>query len=109
MCCEEGEEALITSAPPIFSTRNPSRGRRDSEVNSGDRVAGWGGEVTVIIAKLTGGPDGCGGWAIYIRQGGASQKEALPYHRRQRLLEGILTGQQGHENLEVLAGDSCPP
>ena len=46
-------------------------------------VAGRGGEVTGVITNLTVGPDGCGGWAIYISREGASQEEAPTYCGRQ--------------------------
>ena len=45
-------------------------------------MARGGGEVTTIIANLKVGPNGCGGQAIYVGQGGAGQEEALTYHGR---------------------------
>ena len=57
-------------------------------------MAGGCGKVAIIVANLTVGPDGCGGWAICFG-GGASQEEALPYHGRQRPPEGVPQGQKG--------------
>ena len=54
--------------------------------------AGGCGQVTVIITNPTVCPDGCRGWAIYIRSGGASQEEAPTDCGRQIPLEGIPPG-----------------
>ena len=43
-------------------------------------------EVARVVADLTVGPDGCRGWAIYVRWAGTGQEEALTYHGRQRPL-----------------------
>ena len=93
---------------PISGTRNPFRSRWNHEMYSGGREAGGGGEVATVITYLTVGPDGCGGLAIYVGWGGASQEEALADCVRQSSLKGILEGQQGQENLEVPIGNSCP-
>ena len=39
--------------------------------------------VTIVVANLTVGPDGCRGWAIYAALGGASQEEDPSDHGRQ--------------------------
>ena len=62
---------------------------------SGGRAARGGWEVATVIAEPTVGPDGCGGWAIYVGWGAASQEEAPTYHGRQSSPEGILKGWQG--------------
>ena len=69
-------------------------------------MAGGSGSVTIIIANLTVGPDGCGGRAICFGRG-ASQEEALPYHGRQSPPEGIPQGWEGKEDQEVPAWHSC--
>ena len=69
---------------------------------SGGRAARGGGEVTSVVTNLT---DGCRGQAVYVGLGGASQKEALTNGGRQGPQEGILEGQQGQENPEVLIGN----
>ena len=68
---------------PISSTGNLSRSNTNNGKDSGGGMARGGWEVTIIIANLTVGPDGCRGQAIYIRWGGASQEEALTYCGRQ--------------------------
>ena len=77
---------------PSTSTRNPSQSRGNNEEDRGGKVTGTGGEVTGVNSKLTVGPDGCRGWAIYVRRGRASLQEAPAYHGRQGPLEGILAG-----------------
>ena len=69
-------------------------------------MTGTGGEVTRVIINPTVGPDGCGGWAIYVGWGGASSQEAPAYHGRQGPLEGILVGCTAEKALKVLTGDS---
>ena len=61
-------------------------------MGGGGKEAGGCGQVPIIIANLRVGPDGCRGWAIYIRSRGASQEEALTDHGRQSPLEGIPPG-----------------
>ena len=56
------------------------------EVGGGGKEAGGCGQVTIIIATPTAGPDGCGGQAIYVGSGGSSDCG------RQRPLEGIPPG-----------------
>ena len=46
---------------------------------------GGSGEVTGVITDPTVGPDGCRGQAIYVRWGGAGQKEALDWLWEARL------------------------
>ena len=72
---------------------------------SGGEEAGTGGEVARVISYLTVGPDGCRGWAIYIRRGGARQKETLADSGRQGSQEGVLEGQKIKEAPVVLARD----
>ena len=97
----ERTEASFSCAPPI-----PSQGaltqKRGGETDGGGREVGGGGkmaagcgQVTIIIANLTVGPDGCGGWAIYIRCEGASQEEALTNCGRQSPPETIPLGWKG--------------
>ena len=102
-------ETLIASAPPISSTRNTSKTRGNNEANSGGRVARRGREVATVIAKPTVGPDGQGGWAIYVGWGRASQKEALTDCGRQGPQERILEGQQGQENPKYWVGTVALP
>ena len=40
-------------------------------------MTGTGGEVTRVIANLTAGPDGCGGWA-YMLEGELAHKKLQP-------------------------------
>ena len=54
-------------------------------------MAGGCGKVTIIVANLTVGPDGCRGRAICFG-GGASLEEAPTYHGRQSPPEGISLG-----------------
>ena len=70
-------------------------------------MAGGSGSVAVIVANPTVGPDGCGGWAIYLRIG-ACPKEALPYHWGQGPMEGVPEGRKGKKDQEVPAWHSCP-
>ena len=69
----ERTEATFSHAPPIPSKgaltqkRGRAAGGRGREAGGGGKMAGGCGKVTVIIADLTVGPDGCGGQAIYIR------------------------------------------
>ena len=63
---------------------------------------------STVITDLTVGPDGCGGWAIYVGWGGAGPEEAPTYCGSQSSPEGILEGQQGQENPEVPTRNSCP-
>ena len=70
-------------------------------------MTGGGGSVTIIVANLTVGPDGCRSWAICLG-GGAFQKEVLPYHQRQGPTEGFPEGRKGKEDQEVPAWHSCP-
>ena len=70
-------------------------------------MAGGCGNVAIIIANPTVGPDGCGGWAICFGQGGASQEEALTYCQRQSPLEGIPPCWESKEDQEVPAWHSC--
>ena len=72
------------------------------------REAGRGGEVTGVVTNLTVGPDGCRGWAIHVRQGRTSQKEAPTYTERQGPLEGIPEGWKGEEAPKVPTGDCGP-
>ena len=69
-------------------------------------MTGTGGEVTRVVSNPTVGQDGCRGWAIYVRRGGASSKEALTYHGRQGPHEGIVVGCTNEEAPKVLTGDS---
>ena len=80
---------------PHLQHHKPSGSRRNYEMNSRDRVARGGREVTTVVTNPTVGPDGCGGQVIYVRWEGASQEEAPIYHGRQSFPEGILNGQQG--------------
>ena len=66
--------------------------RRYYEKDHRGRTAQGGREITLIIADPTVGPDGCGGWAIYVGWGGASQEEAPTNHGRQSPPEGIPPG-----------------
>ena len=95
----EGMEAPLSSSPPIPSQRalthergGEEAGGRGREVGAGGKEAGGCGQVPIIIANPTVGPHGCGGWAIYVRSGGASQEEAPTDHRRQSPPEGIPPG-----------------
>ena len=90
---------------PSASTRNPSQSRGNNKEDTGGGVTGTGWEVTGVVANLTVGPDGCGGWAIYIRKGGASSQEALTYHGGKAPLERILVGCTTTKAPKVLAGD----
>ena len=67
-----------TGGSPSAGTRNPSQSRGNNKEDGGGRVTGTGGEVTGVISNPPVGPDGCRGWAIYVRQGGASSQEAQP-------------------------------
>ena len=70
-------------------------------------MTGGSGSVTVIIANLTVGPDGCGGQAICLG-GGACQKEAPLYCQWQSPTEGVPEGRKGKKDQEVPAWYSCP-
>ena len=108
----EMTEALLPSTPPIpsqgaLTCKRGGEGDGGSrEVGGGGKMAGECGKVPIIVANLTVGPDGCGGWAIYFG-GGASQEEALTYHGRQSLPEGIPPGWKSQEDQEVPAWHSC--
>ena len=78
--------------PPVLAQETPSQPSGVEQKDRGGRVTGTGGEVTRVIAKLTFGPDGCGGWAIYVGQGGTSSQETPTYHGRQGPPEGIHVG-----------------
>ena len=77
--CQEGPGRERTDAPFSCSPPIPSQGALTQkrgggevggvsrEAGGGGKMAGRGGEVTFIVADLTVGPDGCGGWAIYVR------------------------------------------
>ena len=87
----EAEKALVPSAPPTPAKEAPHKQKilcAGSQRQSSLR----GREVTFIIANLTVGPDGCGGWAIYVGWGGASQEEAPTNCGRQSPPEGIPPG-----------------
>ena len=81
----EGMEAPLSGSPPIPSQGSLTHerggeeagGRGGQEAGGGSKEAGGCLKVTVIIGNLTVGPDGCGGQAIYIGSGGASQEEAM--------------------------------
>ena len=75
--------------------------RGGGEVGGGGKMVGRGGKVTLVIADPTVGPDGCGGHAIYVWWGGASQEEAPTYHGRQSPHKGIPLGWKGQEVQEV--------
>ena len=68
-------EAPYTSRPPSSSTGNPSRPRWNEGQSGRGGAAQGGWEVTAVVANPTVGPDGCGGWAIYVRWEGANLKE----------------------------------
>ena len=110
---EKGWKPLpITSPIPSQEAITCERGGEEAdgggrEVGGGSKKAGGCGKVSVIIANPIVGPDGCGGWAICFRSGGASQEEAPTYHGRQSPLEGIPLGWKGQEDQEVLAWHSC--
>ena len=61
-------------------------------MGGGGKMAEGCWEVTVIIADLTVGSDGCRSQAIYIGSARASQKEALSYHGRQSHPERVPPG-----------------
>ena len=65
-------------------------------------------ERSLVIIDLTVGPDGYGGWAVYVRQEGADLKEDPTDHGRQGSQEEIPLGWKGEETPEVLAGDGGP-
>ena len=95
----ERTEAPFSHLPPIPSQEVLIQKRGGEEVSGGGRevsgggkMAGGCGKVTFFIHNPTVSPDGCGGWGIYIRSGGASQEEALTYHGRQSPLEGVPPG-----------------
>ena len=81
-------ETLITHAPPISGTRNPTGGRRNNEMYSRGRAAGEGSEVATVVTDPTVAPDGCGGQAIYVGWGGTGQEEAPTDCGRQGSLPG---------------------
>ena len=95
---EKAMEAPFSCASPI-----PSQGAltckgggaavgRGREVGRRSKKAGGYGQVTIIVANLTVGPDGCGGQAIYVRCRGASQEKAPSDQGRQSPPEGIPLG-----------------
>ena len=77
------------SAPPILSQEaltHKGGGEEDGrgrEVGGGGKMARGCGQVTIVIANPTVGPDGCRGQAIWFRKGSASQEEAPTYCGRQ--------------------------
>ena len=91
---------------PSASRSGNSNPEGAGKMDWGGWEVGRGGEVTGVITNLTVGPDGCRCWAIYIRQGGASQEQALTYHGRQGPPDRIPQGWEGEEALKVLTGDS---
>ena len=79
---------VVTPVPEVEDP--PTLGemeRRRAEQRSWGR---W--EVARVITDPTVGPDGCGGQAIYVWWGGASQKEAQTDHRRQDSQERVPGG-----------------
>ena len=92
----EGTEAPLPSTPPIPSQKAliHKRGEEDGrgrEVGRGSKTAGGCGKVTVIIANLTVGPDGCRGQAICFGSGRSSNLpwEAKPPRRNSSGLERL--------------------
>ena len=87
---EEGTP--LSDTPPLPSQKacthkgggaDIGRGR---EVGQGGWKTGGSGSVSIVIANMTVGPNGCGGQAICR---GASQEEAPPNCGRQSPPEGI--------------------
>ena len=64
-------------------------------MGGGSRAVRSGGAVTVFIAHLTIGPNGCRAQTILVGRGGTCVEEAQTYHGRQSPPEGILASRPG--------------
>ena len=99
------QESPVLADPPVPEVETAPT-QSELERSGGGREVGKGGEVARVIANLRVGPDGCRGWAIYVRWGGASQEEAPTDHGRHGSPEGIPLGWKSEEALKVLTRDS---
>ena len=80
---ENESRSALWAWTPSARSRDPSNPEWVEEEDWGGREVGSSGKVTRVVANLTVGPDGCGGWAIYVRWGGAAQEGALTVCERQ--------------------------
>ena len=63
---EGREKRPLLPVHPLLQPKRPSMSRGNHKENCRGRATQGGREVTFIIADWTVGPDGWGGWAIYV-------------------------------------------
>ena len=92
----EGTEApSLVHHPSQANEPSPMREEEKRQVEEAEKwveEAGGCGQLTIVIANPTVGPDGCRDESLYIGSGGASQEEALTNKGRQSPPDGIPPG-----------------